>query len=289
MRKLVAAWYDHREPWHRTHAVELWSDGRLYEATRRHPSDVWSPMEVLSPAVDVGTADRCARNSGLSYRVDGDVAEGLRFVALYRSTDLQDTASRELRADDLDEAARIAVESCPGTLFVVAVLQADQLSEVSEILAEHAGHVGRPSESEAAAVRRELADDPTVDAGTYGRLVEEAAEADERRSWSAELPEPEPEEPPELIAAEREALAGSYVNEQPEPEPEEEAEEEELPELPDTPEVEAALDRIVQSRLRTDRRYLNAANAEEQAEAEAAIEREAIRAVARLRRTAGGR
>jgi hypothetical protein len=39
---------------------------------------------------------------------------------------------------------------------------------------------------------------------------------------------------------------------------------------------EAAIDAIVQRRLATDRRYRNAENAEEQAEAEATIEREVI-------------
>lgn len=40
--------------------------------------------------------------------------------------------------------------------------------------------------SEEAKVRAELYDDPFVDNETYGRLVEEAADADERRSWEAE-------------------------------------------------------------------------------------------------------
>lgn len=43
--------------------------------------------------------------------------------------------------------------------------------------------------SEADRVRVALHDDPTVDNETYGRLVEEAAEADERHSWKAEEPD----------------------------------------------------------------------------------------------------
>ena len=42
--------------------------------------------------------------------------------------------------------------------------------------------------SEADRVREELHDDPFVSNADYGRLVEEAADADERREWEAEKP-----------------------------------------------------------------------------------------------------
>lgn len=44
---------------------------------------------------------------------------------------------------------------------------------------------------EADKVREALHDDPFVTDAEYGRLVEEAAEADERASWAAECPEVE--------------------------------------------------------------------------------------------------
>lgn len=53
--------------------------------------------------------------------------------------------------------------------------------------AEANGIGGSPDfSSEAAKVRAALQDDPTVSNADYGRLVEEAADADERRSWNAE-------------------------------------------------------------------------------------------------------
>lgn len=42
---------------------------------------------------------------------------------------------------------------------------------------------------EADKVREELFDDPFVSNEDYGRLVEEAAEADERKSWAGEMDE----------------------------------------------------------------------------------------------------
>jgi hypothetical protein len=47
-----------------------------------------------------------------------------------------------------------------------------------------AGHLGLLTEAEA--VRHNLYDDPFVSHPDYGRLVEEAADADERRSWADE-------------------------------------------------------------------------------------------------------
>lgn len=54
---------------------------------------------------------------------------------------------------------------------------------------------------EADRVREALHDDPFVSNADYGRLVEEAAEADERASWAQECPEPEMDEGPIGLAA----------------------------------------------------------------------------------------
>ena len=48
-----------------------------------------------------------------------------------------------------------------------------------------------PERREADIVREALFDDPFVDNETYGRLVEEAAEQDERNAWAAEVPDDE--------------------------------------------------------------------------------------------------
>ena len=45
--------------------------------------------------------------------------------------------------------------------------------------------------TEAERVREALHDDPFVSDADYGRLVEEAAEADERASWKLECPDDE--------------------------------------------------------------------------------------------------
>jgi hypothetical protein len=51
--------------------------------------------------------------------------------------------------------------------------------------------VRSPWASEADRVRETLWGDPFVSNADYGRLVEEAEEADERASWAAECPEPD--------------------------------------------------------------------------------------------------
>lgn len=49
----------------------------------------------------------------------------MEFIATYSTTDHREVVERKILADDIDDAAREAVRSCPADEFVVGIRQAD--------------------------------------------------------------------------------------------------------------------------------------------------------------------
>lgn len=113
-------------------------------------------------------------------------------------------ASGALYASERDEPSE--PWSMPQLLGRGYVLKVAREAARGRGLTYEVGHRGRGAElsSEADAVRDELGADPFTSDEDYGRLVEEAADADERASWGAEREPDEPATPPgevEAIAA----------------------------------------------------------------------------------------
>lgn len=59
-------WYDSPDVYDRRRSLTLWPSGVLMSATREHPSDIWSPPEVVARECDSASAGRIAKRLGLA-------------------------------------------------------------------------------------------------------------------------------------------------------------------------------------------------------------------------------
>lgn len=168
---ILAEWFDSPKQHRRCRYLGLHSDGSLVTAERQRPSDTWPVARVIGGGFHLRSAITYAHEHGFWHRQfsgEGRLTStpGERLAAAVRSLSDERAAALETLARELSRPAF-----------------ADALQQVAGMVADS---LEAAAESEAEKVRHELHDDPTVSDDTYGRLVAEADESDQRREWNAE-------------------------------------------------------------------------------------------------------